>query len=474
MSRPFRILAICSVAIFLVSLDVSILNVAFRSIVQEFGPEKRTLLTWAFSGYNIAYAAALLTAGRIADRLGRKRVFITGTLIFIFGSLLCALSNSAELLIAARVVQAIGGALLTPASLALVLPEFPVEKRSAAIGIWGAVGGIAAATGPTIGGIIVDTLSWHWVFAINIPIGLVSAALSLKYLKETPRQDTGAPDVGGALLSMGGVGLVILAIVEGDRWGWGSARTVGSAVLGIGLVVAFVMWCRRHPAPVFDISLTKLRYFSAGNLASALFSVGFFAMFFVNTQFLQSVWGYSAIRAGLAVAPGPIMAAAFAFPAGKWSERYGHRAIVTLGCVIFAVGIIVNLVLLDATPSYVFPYLPAAMITGIGVGLTISTLGSSSSAFLPPPKMAMGSAVNATVRQVGAAIGIAIASALLTAKESGGTLTGFRRSWIMIAIVSMVAAAVMGALYRKPTQAQRDAAGSSTGLGVRTEPARAH
>lgn len=460
LSRPFRVLAICSVSIFLVSLDVSILNVAFRSIVAEFGADQRTLLTWSFSGYNIAYAAALLTSSRIADRIGRKRVFVAGTLVFVVGSLLCALSTSAEMLIAARVVQAIGGALLTPASLALVLPEFPVEKRSAAIGIWGAVGGIAAAVGPTVGGILVDALSWHWVFAVNIPIGLVAVWLAVRHLRETPRLDTGSPDVIGAVLSMAGVGLVVLAIVEGDRWGWTSAPTAGSFIAGLVLIGTFVRWCLARPNPVLDLSLTRLRFFAAGNLASMVFSIAFFSMFFVNTQFLQAVWGYSAVRAGLGVSPGPIMAAAFAFPAGRWAERHGHRAIVTLGCVVFAVGIVLNLLFIDADRSYLFPYLPAMLITGAGVGLTISTLGASSNAFLPPHQMAMGSAFNTTVRQVGAALGIALASALLASGADIDTMTGYRRSWLMIAGVAMAAAAAMGVLYRRPTDAQRTAAGA--------------
>ncbi len=459
LSRPYRVLAISSVAIFLVSLDVSILNVAFRSIVEEYGVEKRTLLTWCFSGYNIAYAAALLTSSRIADRIGRKRVFITGTLVFVVGSLICALSTSAEMLVAARLIQAIGGALLTPASLSLVLPEFPVEKRSAAIGIWGAVGGIAAAVGPTVGGILVDTLSWHWVFGINIPIGLLAVGLSIKHLSETPKQVTGSPDVIGALLSMGGVGFVVLAIVEGERWGWTTVGTIGSFLGGLAFVAAFVLWCRTKKDAVLDLSLTKLRFFAAGNLASMVFSIGFFAMFFVNIQFLQNVWGYSAVKAGLGVSPGPIMAAVFAFPAGKWAERHGHRTVVTIGCVVFAAGILLNLAFLDSNPSYLFPYLPGMMITGIGVGLTISTLGSSSNAFLPPVRMAMGSAVNTTVRQIGAALGIAIASALLTAGAKIDTMTGYRRSWTMITGVAMLAAAVMAVLYRKPTEAQRTAAG---------------
>ncbi len=363
------------------------------------------------------------------------------------------------MLVAARLIQAIGGALLTPASLSLVLPEFPVEKRSAAIGIWGAVGGIAAAVGPTVGGILVDTLSWHWVFGINIPIGLLAVGLAIKHLSETPKQVTGSPDVIGALLSMGGVGLVVLAIVEGERWGWTTIGTAGSFLGGLAFAAAFVLWCRTKKDAVLDLSLTKLRFFAAGNLASMVFSIGFFAMFFVNIQFLQNVWSYSAVKAGLGVSPGPIMAAAFAFPAGKWAERHGHRTVVTIGCVVFAVGILLNLAFLDGDPSYLFPYLPGMMITGIGVGLTISTLGSSSNAFLPPVRMAMGSAVNTTVRQIGAALGIAIASALLSAGAKVDTMTGYRRSWTMITGVALLAAAVMAVLYRKPTDAQRTAAG---------------
>jgi EmrB/QacA subfamily drug resistance transporter len=457
MSRPYKVLAVCGVATFLVSMDVSVLNVAFRAIIEDFGADKRTLLTWTFSGYNVAYAAGLLTAGRRSGRLGRKRIFLTGTGVFVVGSALCALSTSAEMLVAARVVQAIGGALLTPASLSLVLPEFPLEKRSVAIGVWGAIGGIAAATGPTIGGIIVDTISWHWVFAINVPLGIIAMTLAARQLRETPKQDTGAPDVIGALLSMGGVGLIVLAIVESDRWGAGSGRTIGVAAAGVALLAVFVGWCRRNPDAVFDVTLARLRFFTAGNLASLLFSVGFYAMFFV---------GYSAVRAGLAISPGPFMAAVFAFPAGKWAERYGHRAVVTAGCVVFCIGVALNLAFLDASPGYLFPYLPAMMITGIGVGLTIAMLGASSNAFLPPHRFAMGSAVNTTLRQVGAAIGIALAAALL-AGGSPGSLRGFRVSWALIIVSVLTAAVAMAALYQRPTDAQRAAA---AGPSARSSP----
>ena len=225
-SRGAKVLALTSIGVRLVSLDISIVNVAFGSFVAEW-PESRRTLTWIFSAYNIAYAAGLLTAGRLADAFGRKRAFLSGLMIFMLGSILCAVSPTAIFMVIARVIQAVGGAILTPASLALALPEFAVEKRSAAIGIWGAVGGISAASGPMVGGFLVDTFGWHSVFLVNVPFCLLAFVVGLKLLRES--RDETAPrkvDYFGALLVVLGVGLLTLMIVQKRRVGLGFKSVV--------------------------------------------------------------------------------------------------------------------------------------------------------------------------------------------------------------------------------------------------------
>lgn len=453
-------LLLTSVGVYLVALDVSILNVAFGSLVEDFGPDRRTLLSWVFSAYNIVFAAALLTAGRAADRYGRKRVFLLGLGVFAVGSALCAVAPSAGALVAARVVQAVGGALVMPASLALVLPEFAVERRSAAIGIWGAVGGVAAATGPTVGGVLVDQFDWRSVFVVNLPVCVLAMVIGVRFLRESRESSTvGLPDVLGALLAMGGVGLVTLGVVQGEGWGWSSTRVVGSFAVGAALLAAFARRCARHPAPVLDLALLRLRFFTAANVTALVFSMAFFAMFFTNIQFLQDVWGYSVIGSGLAMSPGPLLAAAFSAPAGRLAQRHGHERVIVPGIALFTAGIAIQLVGSGAEASYWSTYFPATVLTGIGVGLTISTVGSASNAYLPPDRFAMGSAFNATCRQVGAALGIAAVTALRAGTDAGdGLLVGFDRSWTFIVVTAVLSGVVMAALYRRPTDAEVRAA----------------
>jgi EmrB/QacA subfamily drug resistance transporter len=451
------VLLLTSVGVYLVALDVSVLNVAFGSLVDEFGSDRRTLLTWVFSAYNIAFAAALLSAGRAADRFGRKRAFLLGVGVFSLGSVLCGIAPSAELLIGARVLQGIGGALVLPSSLALVLPEFPVERRSAAIGVWGAVGGISAATGPLIGGVLVEALGWRWVFFVNIPFCIGAILIGTRLLRESREADaSGLPDVAGALLAMGGVGLLTLGVVQGEAWGWDSSRVLTCFAGAVVLLAWCVARCRRHPAPVLDLRLLRLRFFSAANASALVFSMGFFAMFFTNVQFLQGVWEYSVIGSGLAMTPGPLTAAAFAAPAGRWAERHGHERVVVPGIALFAIGIALLVVFADAEAEYWTLYFPAMLLTGAGVGFAISTLGSASNAYLPPDRFAMGSAFHATCRQVGAALGIAAVTAIRVASDD--VLAGFDRAWVFIVVCAVVSGVTMGAFYRRPTAAEMAAA----------------
>jgi EmrB/QacA subfamily drug resistance transporter len=451
--RGWKVLATTSIGSFMVFIDTSILNVAFRDVVADFGAGSRSQLTWAFSGYSIAFAAALLTAGRAGDRWGRKRAYLLGAFIFAVSSAICAIANGPNMLIAGRVVQAIGGALLVPAALALVLPEFPPEKRSVAIGISGAVGGLSAALGPLIGGFLVEQFGWRSVFLINLPICVLAMVLGQRILKESKDVNaTTLPDPIGGLLAIAGFGLLTAAIVEGDRWGWTSVAVIGSVVGAVAMIVLFVVRSKTHPVPVVDLALFKLPFFTAGNLSSFLFSMGFFAMFFQNVAFVQGVWGYSPMKSGLASFPGPLMAAVFAGPAGKWAVTKGHKLVIVLGLSIFAAGIALVAVSVTLAPNYWLRFFPGFIITGIGVGLVISTLGSASSAFLPPNRFGMGSAVNSTGRQIGAGMGIAIAAAI--GASTADPVRGYRSVAAFIVVTAVFAGIAMAVLYRRPTDAQ--------------------
>lgn len=448
-------LALTAVGVTLVSLDISIVNVAFGAIAKDF-PESRRTLTWVFSAYNIAYAAGLLTAGRLADAFGRKRAFLTGLSIFMVGSLLCAFAPSALMLVLARAVQAIGGAILTPSSLALVLPEFPVEKRSAAIGIWGAVGAVAAASGPTIGGFLVDTFSWHAVFLVNIPLCILALSVGAKLLRES--RDESAPrtvDYFGAILAVFGVGLLTLMIVQSDEWGWVTQRALSVLAVALVFLVAFVMRCRVAAHPVLDLKLLKLPFVSAAAISGFGFTMGFFSLIFVNTQWLQTVWNYSPSRSGLAGIPGPVMAAIVAAPAGRLAQRVGHGKVVAAGAVILCSGNLFLSYWITNEPNYLTHYFPVMVYTGIGVGLCISTISSSATAFLPQTKFAMGSALNNTARQIGAALGVALVSSILvSAFARNEYLDGFHVAWRLTSFVILLSGSAMLLLYRRPTDDQ--------------------
>jgi len=454
-SRGAKVLALTSIGVMLVSLDISIVNVAFGSFVAEW-PESRRTLTWIFSAYNIAYAAGLLTAGRLADAFGRKRAFLSGLMIFMLGSILCAVSPTAIFMVIARVIQAVGGAILTPASLALVLPEFAVEKRSAAIGIWGAVGGISAASGPMIGGFLVDTFGWHSVFLVNVPFCLLAFVIGLKLLRES--RDETAPrtvDYFGALLVVLGVGLLTLMIVQSDEWGWISNRSLIIFAISFLLLGAFIWRCNQVAHPVLDLRLFKLPFVTAAAIGGFAFSMGFFSMIFVNTQWLQVVWGYSPSLSGIAGSPGPLAAAFVAAPAGKLANRIGHGKVVAAGALIMSLGIGWMNFFITPEIHYWDFYFPTMVVTGIGVGLCISTISSSATAFLPQPRFAMGSALNNTSRQIGAALGIALVSSLLVAAtKTDDPTSGFHAAWTLMTGVILLSGLAMLTLFRRPTADQ--------------------
>ena len=376
------------------------------------------------------------------------------------GSLLCAFAPSALMLVLARAVQAIGGAILTPSSLALVLPEFPVEKRSAAIGIWGAVGAVAAASGPTIGGFLVDTFSWHAVFLVNIPLCILALSIGAKLLRES--RDESAPrtvDYFGAILAVFGVGLLTLMIVQSDEWGWVTQRALTVLAIALLFLVAFVMRCRVAAHPVLDLKLLKLPFVSAAAISGFGFTMGFFSLIFVNTQWLQTVWNYSPSRSGLAGIPGPVMAAIVAAPAGRLAQRVGHGKVVAAGAVILCSGNLFLSYWITDDPNYLTHYLPVMIYTGIGVGLCISTISSSATAFLPQTKFAMGSALNNTARQIGAALGVALVSSILVSALADNTyLSGFHTAWRLTSLIILVSGITMLMLFRKPTDEQLAAA----------------
>ncbi|MBK5219016.1 MAG: MFS transporter [Thermoleophilia bacterium] len=323
MEQRWKVLLITSVGLFMASLDLFIVNIAFPDLAADFDGASISNLSWVLNAYAIVFAALLVPAGRIADRVGRKRVFIAGLLLFSLASALCAVSPSIPFLVAARVLQAAGGAMMLPTTLGLILPAFPAQQRALAIGIWSAVGGVAAALGPPLGGLLVQ-VSWHWIFLVNVPIGIVTAIVALRALDEVREPEDGRPDLLGAAALALGIGLLTLGIVKGPDWGWTDPRALASFAGAAALIVAFVYRSAHHHAPVIELPLLRVRSFALGNLAAAVFFAGFAAMLLSGVLLLTEVWGYSALRAGIALSPGPLMAALFSIPSGRLGGRIGQ------------------------------------------------------------------------------------------------------------------------------------------------------
>ncbi|HET6505697.1 MAG TPA: DHA2 family efflux MFS transporter permease subunit [Baekduia sp.] len=469
MSHRARVAAIVSVGVFVASLDLFIVNIAFPDIQRDFDGTSLASLSWVLDAYAIVFAALLVPAGRWADRTGRKRAFLGGLALFTAASAACAAAPSVGVLIAARIVQAAGAAILTPSSLGLLLPEFPPEKRGLAIGLWAAVGGTAAAAGPVIGGLLVE-LSWRWVFLVNVPVGLAAIAAGARVLREVRDPDPARPDLVGAGVLTAAVATLIAAIVEGPGWGWGDPRVIGLFAAAAILLGAFAARSTRHPVPVVEPALLKVRAFAFAQVAGLFFFIGFSAMLLGSVLWLTEVWGQSAIGAGLKIAPGPATAALFAVAGGVLSARVGPRLVGAAGAALFGLGGVWWATHLGMDVRYAADYLPGMLIGGAGVGLVNPSLAGAATAQLPPTRLATGSAVLTMSRQIGSALGVALLVAVLGTPSPADVVATFQDAWWLMAGAAALASLSFVAVG-PPARATADeplAEGREAGLGAPT------
>jgi EmrB/QacA subfamily drug resistance transporter len=460
LDRRWKVLLVTASAVFMAFLDVTIVNVAFPSIRAEFPDTSLAGLSWVLNAYNIVFAALLVPAGRLADLLGRRRLFLWGMAVFLAASAACGLAPSAEWLVAARAVQAVGAALLVPTSLGLLLPEFPIERRATATALWGATGGVAAAAGPSLGGLLIEWTDWRLVFFVNLLIGAIALAPARRLLRETRDPDRGAvPDALGIALLAGGVAALALAIVEAPDWGWGSTRILATFAAAAVLLASFVWRSATHPHPVVELSLFRVRSFAAACVGVGIFSLGFYALLLSGILFLTGVWHYSILKAGFAVTPGPLMAATASAVAGRIADRYGQRVVAAPGGLSFAAGCAYFAAGLSTEPAYVTHYLPGMILTGTGVGLSFAGFSSAAVAELPPARFATGSAIASCFRQLGAVLGIAALIAVLGATP---TLADFQTGWTLMAATGTTAALVALTLRRATVQSWTSKSAPST------------
>jgi len=413
-ASPGRVLAVASVAMFLVSLDATIGFALFPALQLRYRDASPGTLAWVLTAYTIVYAALLVPAGRLADLKGRRRLFLWGLLVFAGSSALCGCAPSVESLIACRVAQAVGAALLTPTALALVLQAFPPGRRAHAVGMMGAVGALAASIGPSAGAWVVELGGWQWAFWINVPIAMLAWPIAARALSESTNLATGASaDALGIGLLMTAVGLLTFGVLQSASWGWSAPGTL--AVLFLGTVLLLQLWRRSagRPNAALDVDLFRDRGYRYANAATLAFGIAFTAMFLVCFLFLTRIWGYSLVQAGLAITPGPLLVIPVAVLAGRVASRLGFRPLLLAGGVIYAASGLWFHLVLTPNANFMLGWLPGMLLSGLGVGLVLPILSGASASSLPAPKFGVGTALNVAVRQFGSALGVAITVALV-------------------------------------------------------------
>ena len=417
-----RTLTLAGLAVLVTFLDTTVLFVAFPAIGATFSSASPADLSWVLNAYTITFAALLVPAGKLADRVGHKRVFLLGSALFTVASAACALAPTVEVLVAFRIVQAVGAAALIPSSLALVMRAFPRERLPAAVAIWGAMGAVAGAIGPTLGAVLVEGPGWRWVFLVNVPVGVLTVVAGAKLLSESKDPETRVPAVLGVILVAASAALISLGVVQSNDWGWTSSKTLGAIGAGLALFALFIAHQRRTSAPALDLSLFKIRNYAWANAATLAFGTAFTAMFFGSYLLLTELWGWSVLSAGLGISPGPVLVGILAPRFGRLAGRVGQRPLLIAGGLVFAAGGVWRLVAVTSTPAYLTAYLPSMLLFGLGVALTLPQLSSATAQALPPNRLGVGGAANQAIRQLGGTFGVAFTIALLAG--AGATATG--------------------------------------------------
>jgi EmrB/QacA subfamily drug resistance transporter len=458
MSRTTTIwtFVITSVALFMATLDNLVVTTSLPVIRADLGASIEDL-EWTVNAYTLSFAVFLLMGAALGDRFGRRRLFVIGLGIFTAASVAAALAPSVEALIAARAVQGLGGAIVTPLTLTILSAAVSPEKRGVALGAWGGIGGLAVASGPLVGGAVVEGISWHWIFWLNVPIGLVLIPLAALRLKETYGPATRLDVRGLALASVGLLGIV-WGLVRGNAVGWTSPEIVGSLVAGAALTTLFVLWELRSPAPMLPMRFFRSRAFSAANAASLFMFFGMFGSIFLLAQFLQTVQGYSPLDAGLRILPWTAMPIVVAPIAGALSDRIGGRPLMAAGLALQALG----LAWLATVSTPTVPYaqlVPAFVVSGIGMALFFAPVANVVLSAVRPREEGQASGANNAIRELGGVFGVAVLASVFS--SYGGYQSGqafvdglVPALWIGAAIVALGAvAALLIPRRRRPAEA---------------------
>jgi EmrB/QacA subfamily drug resistance transporter len=448
-------LALLSVVQFMVVLDIAIVNVALPSIQVDLDFSQANL-QWVISAYALAFGGFLLLGGRTADVLGRRRIFVVGILAFALGSLLAGLAWSEASLIGARAVQGLGAAAISPAALAILMTSFKEGRdRNIALGVWGGVGGFGAAAGVLLGGILTDALSWEWIFFVNIPVGLGALALVPWLLRESRDTRVKTFDSLGAVLITAGLSALVLAITQGNEWGWDSGRTLGVFALAAALLLGFVVWENRVSEPLMRFGLLRTKTVLGANVSGFILGTALFSMFLMLTLYMQQVLGYSAMKTGVAYLAVAGTSIIWANVAAALVGKVGVRPLIATGMSLLTVGLL-WFTRIEVGDSYVTALLPGFLIVALGMALCFVPISIAALAGVRQEEAGLASGLINTTQQIGGAVGIALLSsvAISQTEEKLGSgvavpeamVSGFQAAfWVgaAIAAAGVVAALVL-------------------------------
>jgi EmrB/QacA subfamily drug resistance transporter len=457
-NRKWWTLAAVSFGLFMIMLDNTIVNVALPSIQRDLGA-RLSQLEWVVSGYALSFAALMLVGGKLADLLGRRLVFVVGLAVFAASSLACGLAPSANFLIAARLVQGVGAALMNPATLSIISATFPPRERGTAIGIWAGVSAMALAIGPLLGGLLTEHVGWASIFYVNVPIGAVAIAASLLLIEESKDTSDGQrPDLPGLFSSGLGLFALTYGLIEASTYGWTSGRILGAlAVSGVSLI-AFVLLEMHQRTPMLDLSLFRSGTFAGANVVLLLVALAMFGVFFFLSLYMQNILGYSPVRAGAAFLPMTLLIIAVAPLAGRISDRLGSRWLLALGMTLLAIQLF-YFSRLGVHESYA-RLVPGMLLGGVGMASVMSPATAAALSAVPVDRAGVGSAVVNTSRQVGGSIGIALMGAIM-AHEIGGRQTaaafvhGLSVALVVAACIALAGAVAAAVLVRSHAESSR-------------------
>jgi EmrB/QacA subfamily drug resistance transporter len=419
-NRKWWTLGAVSFGLFMIMLDNTVVNVALPAIQRDLGAGL-SQLEWIVSGYALTFAALMLTGGKLADLLGRRRVFVAGLAVFAGSSLACALAPSAGFLIGARIVQGAGAALMNPATLSIISATFPPRQRGAAIGIWAGVSALALAIGPLVGGLLTEHVGWSSIFYLNVPIGLVAIAASLLLIDESRDTTEGQrPDLPGQLTSAVGLFALTYGLIEANGYGWGSARIVGAFAIGAAALVAFVLLERDQRVPMLDLRLFRNSTFTGANVVLLLVALAMFGVFFFLSLYMQNILGYSPVKAGAAFLPMTGLIILIAPLAGRLSDRLGSRWLLTGGMTLLAAQLLYFSRL--GVHEGLWSLVPGMLLGGLGMPAVMAPASAAALSGVPVDRAGVGSAVLNSSRQLGGSIGVALMGAIM-AHEIGGRQT---------------------------------------------------